>query len=91
MAEPRKFSKGSGANYRCVEKLASQILPDICHSHSHGLHIWLELPEHVDQYGLIQTAQQQGLGVASSAAFCVEQQMVNALRISLGGAKIKLV
>ncbi|NLP32846.1 MAG: PLP-dependent aminotransferase family protein, partial [Oligella ureolytica] len=55
--------------------------------HPHGLHLWLGLPEHVDHYGLIQTAQQQGLGVASANAFCVDGQAVNALRISLGGAK----
>lgn len=69
------------------QQIACRLLPDGFQAHPHGLHLWLGLPEHVDHYGLIQTAQQQGLGVASANAFCVDGQAVNALRISLGGAK----
>lgn len=69
------------------QEIASGIIPGIRQAHPHGLHLWLELPEYVDQYRLIQSAQEQGLGVASSEAFCVQEQSANALRISLGGAK----
>lgn len=69
------------------QEIANRLLPGIRQSHPYGLHLWLALPDHVDQYRLIQTAQEQGLGVASSEAFCVQEQTTNALRISLGGAK----
>lgn len=67
-------------------KLAARILSGIQQTHPHGLHLWLRLPERIDPYRLIQSAQEQGLGVASSDVFSVEEQAVNAIRISLGGA-----
>ena len=68
------------------QKLAARILPGILHAHPHGLHLWLALPEKLAQYRLIQTAQEQGLGVANSDAFCVQEPAPNAIRLSLGGA-----
>lgn len=68
------------------QKLATRTLPGILHSHPHGLHLWLALPERLAQYRLIQTAQEQGLGVANSDAFCVQEPAPNAIRLSLGGA-----
>jgi DNA-binding transcriptional MocR family regulator len=68
------------------QKLAARILPGIHHAHPHGLHLWLTLPSKLDQYRLIQTAQEQGLGIASSDAFCIQEGEQNAIRLSLGGA-----
>ncbi|CDM40468.1 hypothetical protein PPSAL_1871 [Ectopseudomonas oleovorans] len=68
------------------QKLAARILPGILHAHPHGLHLWLALPEKLAQYRLIQTAQEQGLGIANSDAFCVQEPAPNAIRLSLGGA-----
>jgi DNA-binding transcriptional MocR family regulator len=49
--------------------------------------VWLPLPPRLDQYRLIQAAQEQGLGIASSDAFSVEEPPPgNAIRLSLGGA-----
>ncbi len=67
--------------------LAAQILPDILHAHSHGLHLWHALPKKLDQYRFIQTAQEHGLGVAHSDVFCVQETTTpHAIRLSLGGA-----
>lgn len=68
------------------QKLAARILPGILHAHPHGLHLWLALPEKIDQYHLIQTAREQGLGVANSDAFCAQETAPHAIRLSLGGA-----
>lgn len=68
------------------QKLAARILPGIQHAHPHGLHLWLALPSRSDQYRLIQIAQEQGLGVANSDAFSVQEGAPNAIRLSLGGA-----
>lgn len=68
------------------QKLAARILPGILHAHPHGLHLWLSLPAKLDQYRLIQTAQEQGLGVANSDAFCAHEAAPHAIRLSLGGA-----
>ena len=68
------------------QKLAAHILPGIQGFHPHGLHLWLALPPKLDQYRLIQTAQEQDLGIASSEAFSVADVTPNALRVSLGGA-----
>ena len=43
-------------------------------------------PPRLDQYRLIQAAQAQGLGIASSESFSIEEQAGNAIRLSLGGA-----
>lgn len=67
------------------QKLAARILPGIQNAHPHGLHIWLPLPPNIDRYRLIQTAQEQGLGLANSDAFCVHDEAPNAIRLSLGG------
>lgn len=68
------------------QKLAAKILPGILRAHPHGLHLWLALPSRLDQYRLIQTAQDQGLGVASSEVFSAQEDAPNAIRLSLGGA-----
>lgn len=68
------------------QKIAARILPGIKRAHPYGLHVWLSLPAKLDQYRLIQTAMEQGLGVASSEAFCVGDAAPNAIRLSLGGA-----
>lgn len=68
------------------QKLAARILPGIVHAHPHGLHLWLALPEKLDQYRLIQTALERGLGVAGSEAFCAQDSVPHAIRLSLGGA-----
>lgn len=68
------------------QQIAARILPAPYQAHPTGLHVWLPLPARLDQYRLIQSAQAQGLGVASSEAFSVEDQPENAIRLSLGGA-----
>lgn len=67
------------------QKLAARILPGILRAHPNGLHLWLELPSRLDQYRLVQIAQEQGLGVASSDAFCAQDAAPGAIRLSLGG------
>ena len=69
------------------QRLATSLLPTSEASHPHGLHLWLQIPATIDQYRLIQTAQEQGLGVTGSEAFCVTEPAVSAMRVSLGGAK----
>jgi len=51
-----------------------------------GLHLWLQLPRHIDFYRLTQTALQQGLSVTDSASFSTGSFSPLALRVSLGGA-----
>lgn len=68
------------------QRLAARILPGILQTHPHGLHLWLALPEKLTPYRLIQTAQEQGLSIANSDAFCVQEPAPNAIRCSLGGA-----
>ena len=68
------------------QQIAARILPKPYQAHSSGLHVWLPLPPRLDQYRLIQAAQAQGLGIASSEAFSIEEQAGNAIRLSLGGA-----
>ena len=69
------------------QAIAAQYLPSRARAHPAGLHVWLPLPPRLDQYRLIQAAQEQGLGIASSDAFSVEEPPPgNAIRLSLGGA-----
>lgn len=68
------------------QKLAGQLLPGILHAHPHGLHLWLALPAKLDRYRLVQTAWEQGLGVASPEAFSVEDTPPPGIRVSIGGA-----
>ena len=68
------------------QQIAARILPKPYQAHPSGLHVWLPLPPRLDQYRLIQAAQAQGLGIASSEAFSIEEQAGNAIRLSLGGA-----
>ncbi|WP_313643001.1 PLP-dependent aminotransferase family protein [Stenotrophomonas sp.] len=68
------------------QQIAARILPKPYQAHPYGLHVWLPLPPRLDQYRLIQAAQAQGLGIASSEAFSIEEQAGNAIRLSLGGA-----
>ncbi len=68
------------------QQIAARILPAPYQAHPAGLHVWLPLPARLDQYRLIQSAQAQGLGIASSEAFSIEEQAGNAIRLSLGGA-----
>lgn len=70
------------------QKLAAEVLPGM-QAHPHGLHIWLTLPPKLNQYRLIQTALEQGLGVANSDAFSVNESAPAAIRVSLGGAPDK--
>lgn len=73
------------------QAIAASWLPDTYHAHPHGLHLWLALPQGQDVCRLVQLAQEQGLGILGSEAFCVEKtQPVQALRLSLGGAKDKI-
>jgi DNA-binding transcriptional MocR family regulator len=68
------------------QKLALELLPPDVRAHPNGLHLWLPLPSDLDQYRLIQTASEQGLGVANSDAFSTQEAAPNAIRLSLGGA-----
>ena len=68
------------------QKIAANILPGKPIAHPYGLHLWLELSPKLDQYRLIQTAQEQGLGVTSSDVFCPYESSPGAIRIALGGA-----
>ncbi|VDH07144.1 aminotransferase-like domain-containing protein [Bordetella trematum] len=69
------------------QTLAAAILPAQARGNPHGLHRWLPLPAGWDEYRLTRAAQGQGLGVTPSAAFSAVDQISNALRISLGGAR----
>lgn len=68
------------------QTLAARLLPGKIQAHPHGLHIWLTLPPKLEHHRVIQTALEQGLGVASSEAFSMDESAPNAIRISLGGA-----
>ena len=68
------------------QTIAASILPGNIQADPHGLHLWLQLPRHIDPYRLTQTALQQGLGVTDSEAFATGSFSPAALRVSLGGA-----
>ena len=68
------------------QALAARTFRGQARAHPHGLHVWLALPPRFDQYRLIQTALEQGLGVANSDAFSVDESAPDAIRVSLGGA-----
>lgn len=68
------------------QTIAASILPGNIQADPHGLHLWLQLPRHIDPYRLTQTALQQGLGVTDSEAFATGSFYPAALRVSLGGA-----
>lgn len=68
------------------QQLAARILPGRPRAHPHGLHLWLDLPPRMDQYRLIQTAQEHGLGVTGSDVFSLQEGASDAIRVSLGGA-----
>jgi len=68
------------------QHIAASILPGKIHADPHGLHLWLELPRHMDSYRLAQTALEQGLGITDSDAFSAGSFRPAALRVSLGGA-----
>lgn len=68
------------------QQLAAALLHGQARAHPFGLHVWLSLPDALDQYRLIRTAREAGVGVASSEAFTLDDTPPNAIRISLGGA-----
>ncbi|MEJ2801071.1 PLP-dependent aminotransferase family protein [Comamonadaceae bacterium PP-2] len=68
------------------QALAASILPGKLSADPCGLHLWLQLPRHIDPYRLMQTAQQHGLGVSDSDAFAATDVSPSSIRISLGGA-----
>lgn len=68
------------------QALAARLLPGIQQAHTNGLHLWLSLPRWQQPERLLQVAQEQGLGVAGSQAFCSQAHEVHGLRVSLGGA-----
>lgn len=68
------------------QKIAASILPGKIQADPHGLHLWLQLPRHIDPYRLTQTALKQGLSVTDSEAFATGAFSPAALRVSLGGA-----
>lgn len=68
------------------QKIAASILPGNIQADPNGLHLWLQLPRHIDLYRLTQTALQQGVSVTDSESFSTESFSPAALRVSLGGA-----
>ncbi|SAI41323.1 GntR family transcriptional regulator [Bordetella ansorpii] len=66
--------------------IAASILPGAIQADPNGLHLWLQLPRHIDVYRLTQTALQQGLSVTDSESFATGSFTPAALRVSLGGA-----
>lgn len=68
------------------QTIAASILPGNIQADPHGLHLWLQLPRHIDPYRLTQTALEQGLSVTDSEAFATGSFCPAALRVSLGGA-----
>ena len=64
----------------------ASILPGNIQADPNGLHLWLQLPRHIDLYRLTQTALQQGVSVTDSESFSTEAHSPAALRVSLGGA-----
>lgn len=68
------------------QTIAASILPGKIQADPNGLHLWLQLPSHIDFYRLTQTALQHGLSVADSASFATGSFNPAALRVSVGGA-----
>lgn len=68
------------------QAIARSILPQPLWAHPGGLHAWLPLSTKIDLYRIIQTAQEQGLGVANAEAFSQADTPPSGIRISLGGA-----
>ncbi|WP_255595074.1 PLP-dependent aminotransferase family protein [Achromobacter sp. ACM05] len=68
------------------QAIAASILPGEIQADPNGLHLWLQLPGHIDLYRLIQTALEQGVSVTDSASFSTGAFSPLALRVSLGGA-----
>jgi len=68
------------------QAIAASILPGDIQADPNGLHLWLQLPGHIDLYRLIQTALEQGVSVTDSASFSTGSFSPLALRVSLGGA-----
>jgi DNA-binding transcriptional MocR family regulator len=68
------------------QAVAASILPGKIDADPNGLHLWLELPPHIDCYRLKQTALAQGVSVTDSASFSTGASSPLALRVSLGGA-----
>ncbi|WP_144631882.1 PLP-dependent aminotransferase family protein [Bordetella genomosp. 13] len=68
------------------QAIAASILPGHIQADPNGLHLWLQLPRHVDLYRLAQTALQQGVSVTDSESFSTGSFSPVALRVSLGGA-----
>lgn len=68
------------------QAIAASILPGNIQADPNGLHLWLQLPRHIDLYRLTQTALQQGVSVTDSESFSTEAHSPAALRVSLGGA-----
>jgi len=68
------------------QAIAASILPGEIQADPNGLHLWLQLPGHIDLYRLIQTALEQGVSVTDSASFATGAFSPLALRVSLGGA-----
>lgn len=68
------------------QTIAASILPGDIQADPNGLHLWLQLPGHIDLYRLIQTALEQGVSVTDSGSFATGSFSPLALRVSLGGA-----
>jgi len=68
------------------QTIAASILPGNIQADPNGLHLWLQLPHHIDFYRLTQTALEQGVSVTDSESFSTASFSPVALRVSLGGA-----
>ena len=68
------------------QTLARSILPGkYCHGSPYGMHIWLQLPEHLTAKTLSDRLAGEGIKVSTADQFIVNyQESINFLRISLG-------
>jgi DNA-binding transcriptional MocR family regulator len=72
---------------RARQTLARNVLPKEISTHPTGLHIWMPLPAYWNRQLFAHALEQQGVLVACSDAFSVASNTVDAVRLSVGGAR----
>ncbi|UBM08282.1 PLP-dependent aminotransferase family protein [Cupriavidus metallidurans] len=72
---------------RARQTLARNLLPKDVNAHPTGLHLWMTLPAHWNRQLFALALEQQGVLVACSDAFSVDANPVDAVRLSVGGAR----
>jgi len=72
---------------RARQTLARNILPRDVSTHPTGVHIWMPLPGHWNRQLFAHALEQHGVLVACSDDFSIAPNPVDAVRLSIGGAR----